>query len=101
LTSCRAQLGQVQSACDPDHLGDRAMSWGDENTVFTVVKNHEEQYSIWPTYKPIPDGWVPVGMQGTKQDCLAYIDKEWTDMRPLSLRKALAAQHHPAADSAS
>lgn len=66
------------------------MSWGDENTDFTVVINHEEQYSIWPSYKPIPDGWRAEGKTGKKADCLAHIDKVWTDMRPLSLRKALA-----------
>ncbi len=65
------------------------MSWGDENTVFAVVKNHEEQYSIWPTYKAVPDGWTLVGKQGSRQSCLAYIDEVWTDMRPLSLRKSL------------
>lgn len=67
------------------------MSWGDENTVFEVVKNHEEQYSIWPSYKPLPEGWVAVGKQGKKADCLAYIDEVWTDMRPLSLRQAMEA----------
>jgi len=65
------------------------MSWGDENTSFAVVKNHEEQYSLWPTFKPIPDGWSAVGKNGNKAECLAYIDATWTDMRPLSLRKAM------------
>lgn len=66
------------------------MSWGNEETDFTVVINHEEQYSIWPTYKQIPDGWRAAGKAGKKAECLAYIDEVWTDMRPLSLRKALA-----------
>ncbi|MET0497205.1 MAG: MbtH family NRPS accessory protein [Steroidobacteraceae bacterium] len=65
------------------------MSWGDENTSFAIVKNHEEQYSLWPTFKPIPDGWSAVGKNGNKAECLAYIDATWTDMRPLSLRKAM------------
>lgn len=68
------------------------MSWGDENTIFDVVINHEEQYSIWPTYREMPAGWQATGKRGTKADCLAHIDEVWTDMRPLSLRKALAAQ---------
>jgi MbtH protein len=66
------------------------MSWGDDNTDFTVVVNHEEQYSIWPSYKPIPAGWRSEGKTGKKAECLAYIDEVWVDMRPLSLRKALA-----------
>lgn len=67
------------------------MSWGDENTIFDVVINDEEQYSIWPTYREIPAGWRAVGKQGRKEECLAYVDEVWTDMRPLSLRRALEA----------
>lgn len=65
------------------------MSWGDETTTFDVVINHEEQYSIWPTFREVPAGWTKVGKQGKKAECLAYIDEVWTDMRPLSLRRAL------------
>ena len=57
---------------------------------YYVVKNHEEQYSIWPTYKSIPKGWVADGGARDKEACLSYIDKVWTDMRPLSLRKKMA-----------
>lgn len=67
------------------------MSWGDEDTNFHVVINDEEQYSIWPDYKAIPAGWREAGKSGKKADCLAWIDEVWTDMRPLSLRKAMAA----------
>lgn len=56
---------------------------------YYVVKNHEEQYSIWPTYKPIPKGWVTVGEAENKENCLSYIEKMWIDMRPLSLRKKM------------
>ncbi|MEQ5838807.1 MbtH family protein [Paraburkholderia acidicola] len=66
------------------------MSWGDENTHFHVVINDEEQYSIWPDYKAIPAGWREAGKSGKKEECLAWIDEVWTDMRPLSLRKAMA-----------
>lgn len=57
------------------------------DTQFTVVINHEEQYSIWPIGRPRPDGWAEVGVTGDKQTCLDYIDRVWTDMRPLSLRR--------------
>jgi MbtH protein len=64
--------------------------------IYTVVVNHEEQYSIWPEYKDIPAGWKAVGKVGPKQVCLDYINETWTDMRPLSLRKQMesAAQKH-------
>ena len=58
----------------------------EDKTEYHVVVNHEEQYSIWPTYKDIPGGWKEAGKTGKKQDCLAYIKEVWTDMRPLTLR---------------
>jgi MbtH protein len=68
------------------------MSFDDEDAVFNVVVNHEEQYSIWPDYKEIPAGWRAVGKRGSKQECLAHIDAVWTDMRPASLREFMNAQ---------
>jgi MbtH protein len=61
----------------------------EDDTLYEVVMNHEEQYSIWPSYKAIPAGWRAVGKSGPKSECLAYIEEVWTDMRPLSLRRAL------------
>src|SRR5262245_14795440 len=62
----------------------------DENQeTYRVVVNHEEQYSIWPDYREIPPGWNDVGVSGTKESCLDHIEKVWTDMRPLSLRKRM------------
>jgi uncharacterized protein YbdZ (MbtH family) len=63
----------------------------DDTTVYKVVVNHEEQYSIWPNYKEIPRGWQDVGKSGLKSECLDYIKEVWTDMRPLSLRKQMEA----------
>jgi MbtH protein len=56
---------------------------------YLAVVNHEEQYSIWPADREIPAGWKAAGKQGTKEECLAYIEEVWTDMRPLSLRKLM------------
>ena len=64
----------------------------DENTIFKVVVNHEEQYSIWPKDRELPLGWNEEGTEGVKQVCLEQIEKIWTDMRPLSLRKAMEQQ---------
>jgi len=63
----------------------------EERTTYLVVVNHEEQYSIWPDYKEVPKGWRAVGTQGPKKECLEYIGRVWTDMRPLSLRKHMEA----------
>ena len=64
----------------------------DETTVYKVVVNHEEQYSIWPADRELPAGWNKVGKQGRKAECLSYINEVWTDMRPLSLRKNMSEQ---------
>lgn len=64
----------------------------DSNRTYKVVRNHEEQYSIWPAERDNAPGWVDAGPVGSKEECLAHIEKVWTDMRPLSLRKALAAE---------
>jgi MbtH protein len=58
---------------------------------YKAVVNHEEQYSIWPEDRPNPNGWFDTGTAGTKEECLSYIERVWTDMRPLSLRKAMEA----------
>ena len=63
----------------------------EDTTVYTVVMNHEEQYSIWPADREIPLGWTAVGKSGPKAECLAYIEEVWTDMRPKSLRDKMAA----------
>ena len=61
----------------------------EDTTIYKVVVNHEEQYSIWAADRENALGWTDVGKSGTKQECLAYIKEVWTDMRPLSLRKRM------------
>ena len=61
----------------------------EDTTVYEVVVNHEEQYSIWPEHKEMPNGWKAVGDPGSKQACLDHIKEVWTDMRPLSLRRKM------------
>lgn len=62
----------------------------EDTTIYKVVVNHEEQYSIWPDGRANAPGWWDAGKSGTKDACLAYIKEVWTDMRPLSLRKRMA-----------
>jgi len=64
-------------------------SEAEDKTIYRVVMNHEEQYSIWPERRELPHGWNTVGVSGPKAECLSYIESVWTDMRPLSLRKAM------------
>jgi MbtH protein len=65
------------------------MSDNEDLVSYTVLVNHEEQYSLWPKVKAIPAGWRPAGMEGSAEQCARYVDEVWQDMRPLSLRKAM------------
>lgn len=58
---------------------------------YLVVLNDEEQYSIWPSGRALPAGWRAEGKRGPRDACLQHIDEVWTDMRPLSLRRSMAA----------
>jgi MbtH protein len=60
-----------------------------ESARYYVVRNHEEQYSIWFADRAPPAGWERLGVEGTKDECLKHIEQVWTDMRPLSLRKKM------------
>ena len=62
---------------------------------YQVVVNHEEQYAIWPLARTLPAGWQAQGRSGTRQECLDHIAEVWTDMRPLSLRRAMDAARNP------
>ncbi|HTF98520.1 MAG TPA: MbtH family NRPS accessory protein [Cellvibrio sp.] len=57
-----------------------------DEILYFVVKNHEEQYSIWPSQKELPLGWIDCGVLGSKGYCLDHIEKIWTDLRPASAR---------------
>lgn len=65
------------------------MAFDREDTQFLVLINDEQQYSIWPEFKAVPPGWSTVGEAASKARCLAYIEDNWTDMRPASLRNAM------------
>lgn len=61
----------------------------EDQTIYKVVVNHEEQYSIWAADRENALGWRDAGKTGLKSECLEYIKEVWTDMRPLSLRKKM------------
>lgn len=61
----------------------------DPDGTFRVLVNAEEQYSLWPDFAPVPDGWTTVFGPDTRAACLEYVERTWTDMRPRSLRESL------------
>ncbi|MBB0242563.1 MbtH family NRPS accessory protein [Streptomyces alkaliphilus] len=66
------------------------MGIDDADTVFQVVINEQDQYSIWFADRSVPVGWTATGPTGTKQECLKHIERVWTDMRPRSVRERSA-----------
>ncbi|GAB3795755.1 MbtH family protein [Micromonospora zhanjiangensis] len=61
-----------------------------ESELFRVVVNAEEQHSIWPVGPEPPAGWHDTGVSGTRPECLDRIAEMWTDITPLSVRRARA-----------
>lgn len=66
-----------------------------DDQQFDVVVNHEAQYSIWPTWKEKPNGWQAAGFSGNREQCLEFVRSEWTDLRPLSVRRQMDAEAKP------
>jgi MbtH protein len=64
----------------------------DDDRTYTVLMNAEEQYSLWLKDLDIPKGWRPVGKEGPREECMQFVDEAWKDMRPLSLRLAMAGR---------
>lgn len=67
----------------------------DDGGTFYVLVNDEEQHSLWPTFAPVPQGWrVAHGEAGgaSRQECLEYVERHWTDLRPRSLREDMRAE---------
>ncbi|MCU1647376.1 MAG: MbtH family protein [Nocardia sp.] len=61
-----------------------------EEGRFAVLVNAEGQHSLWPDFAAVPDGWQLVH-EGSRKECLDYVEQHWTDMRPNSLVAAMAA----------
>jgi MbtH protein len=63
----------------------------DENGRFYVLVNDEEQHSLWPSFIDVPAGWRVVFGETDHASALEYVETNWTDLRPKSLRDAMAA----------
>ena len=62
----------------------------DDNGTFFVLVNDEEQHSLWPTFADVPAGWRVAYGEADRAACLEYIEQNWPDIRPKSLRDRLA-----------
>lgn len=62
----------------------------DDGGNFRVLVNDEEQHSLWPAFADVPAGWRVVFGDADRAACVEFIDRNWTDIRPRSLRERLA-----------
>ena len=67
-----------------------ANPFDDKDALFLVLRNEEGQYSLWPQLIKIPQGWRSVFGPVARQECVGFIDQQWTDMRPAALVRASA-----------
>lgn len=63
----------------------------DPDARYFVLINDEGQHSLWPVFADVPTGWEVIFGEDGRQECLDFIEKNWTDMRPKSLIKAMEA----------
>jgi MbtH protein len=57
----------------------------DEDASYLVLVNQEGQYSLWPAFADVPQGWETIFGREKRQACFEFIERNWTDMRPKSL----------------
>jgi uncharacterized protein YbdZ (MbtH family)/MFS family permease len=77
------------AAAEPTEQDQREDAEMDDDARYEVLRNDEDQYSLWLAGHEVPGGWHRVGKEGTKEECSAYVDEVWTDMRPRSLREQM------------
>ena len=63
----------------------------DPDAKYLVLINDEGQHSLWPVFADVPDGWEIIFGEDGRQECLDFIEKNWTDMRPNSLIRQMEA----------
>ena len=61
----------------------------DPDASYLVLINDEGQHSLWPIFADVPEGWQVIFGEAGRQECLDFIEENWTDMRPKSLIKAM------------
>lgn len=72
---------------DEEHMADNPFE--NEDSTYSVLVNAEGQYSLWPSFAEVPDGWDVALEEATRDRALAFVEENWTDMRPKSLVEAL------------
>lgn len=57
-----------------------------ENGTYKVLINEEGQHSLWPAFLNIPEGWSVIYGEESRKNCLEYINVNWIELQPKSLK---------------
>ncbi|MCD1287566.1 MULTISPECIES: MbtH family protein [unclassified Brevibacterium] len=57
----------------------------DATGTFRVLVNDLQQHSLWPSFADVPAGWVLVFGPADREDCLEFVEENWTDITPRRL----------------
>jgi len=60
----------------------------EDATIYQLIRNHEETYSIWPANRDLPMGWTAMGVYGSRDEMLVYLQRVWVEPRPLSAMRS-------------
>jgi MbtH protein len=63
----------------------------DPDADYLVLVNDEGQHSLWPEFLDPPAGWRTAHGPDARSACLEYVQRNWTDLRPASLVRQMAA----------
>lgn len=80
-----------------------ASPFDDPATEFRVLRNAAGEYSLWPTFRENPAGWVTVGPTGSREVCSRWVDDHASSLFPGSIQMPItpadsAAQQRCSAD---
>jgi MbtH protein len=64
----------------------------DKDGRYSVLRNTEGQFSLWPFGFAVPDGWEVLQADNSREECLEFIESNWRDMRPASLIRVMDAE---------
>ncbi|HEX6358895.1 MbtH family protein [Actinophytocola sp.] len=57
---------------------------------YTVLRNEENQHSLWPGFADVPAGWTVAFGPDRRDSCLDYVRENWVDLRPRSVAEFVA-----------
>lgn len=81
---------EQQKESEREEVSEMSNPFENDEASYVVLKNAEDQHSLWPSHIEVPDGWTVVHESDTRQACLEYVEREWTDLRPRSLKEKMA-----------